>query len=190
MKDDDNFLLAMILILTPLSFAAIGSGAGVIPGLERHFVAVLGWVSPEDFLQLFGISRVAPGPGTMLVTLLGWRVAGWTGALVATTAFYLPPALLAFAVVRLTRAHRAKRWYRIAQTGLAPVGTGLLISGVISIFRLSGPSPLMLFLAFGALMLLIRRPEMPVPILLGMGGTLALILRVLSGGNCQSFVCA
>ena len=74
----------------------------------------------------------------MLGTLIGWKVAGWAGAIVATLALYLPSSLLCYGVLKATNAHRDKKWHRAAREGLAPVGTGLVIAGVIAIFRLSG----------------------------------------------------
>ena len=44
----------------------------------------------REFADFFALSRAAPGPGSMLVALIGWKIAGLTGALVATAALYLP----------------------------------------------------------------------------------------------------
>ena len=70
--------------------------------------------------------------------MIGWKVAGWAGAIVATLALYLPSSLLCYGVLKATNTHRDKKWHRAAREGLAPVGTGLVIAGVIAIFRLSG----------------------------------------------------
>ena len=51
--------------------------------------AIQHWTDEREFADLFALSRATPGPGSMLATLIGWKIAGITGALVATIAFYL-----------------------------------------------------------------------------------------------------
>src|SRR6476620_3809519 len=93
----DNPLLALTLVFVPFSLTAFGGGMSVVSGIEQQAVGVHGWLTSTEFLNLFAISRAAPGPGSMLTTLIGWHVAGWMGALVATAAMFLPSSLLCVA---------------------------------------------------------------------------------------------
>ena len=62
----------------------------------------------------------------LIVTLIGYSVAGVAGALVATLAMCLPTALMAYGVSRvLTRSSRS-RWPAIIQTALVPLSIGLM----------------------------------------------------------------
>jgi chromate transporter len=63
----------------------------------------------------------------MVVTLIGLRTAGVSGAVVATTAMCLPSCLLMFAVARTMDRFRASRWRAVLQAGLAPVTVGLVL---------------------------------------------------------------
>jgi chromate transport protein ChrA len=52
-------------------------------------------------LPLVGIlSRIlyvpAPGPGALLTTLIGWKTAGFTGAVIASLALFVPSSLLSY----------------------------------------------------------------------------------------------
>ena len=86
MPDDWRTLLALVFVFGPLSLLSIGGGASLLAEIEHQAVSVHHWTTQRQFADLFAISRAAPGPGTMLSALIGWKVAGWAGALTATVA--------------------------------------------------------------------------------------------------------
>ena len=105
----------------------------------------------------------------MLSTLIGWKVAGWPGAVVATLALIAPSSMLCYATVKLTNTHREKKWHRALREGLAPVGVGLTIAGSLTIFRLTGGGMLAAAIAAASGALMLWRPSFPVLILLCLG---------------------
>ena len=157
----DDTLIALVLVFVPLSLLSIGGGSAIIAAIQHEAVVVRGWIDSREFINLFAIARAAPGPGTMLGTLIGWKVAGWAGAIVATLALYLPSSLLCYGVLKATNSHRDKKWHRAAREGLAPVGTGLVIAGVIAIFRLSGGGVLGAGIAGASAAILLLAPRFP-----------------------------
>ncbi|SFA74451.1 chromate transporter [Rhizobium sp. NFR07] len=177
----DNLLINLALIFIPLSLTSIGGGAAIIAGAQVQTVEVYRWISEPEFVHLFAISRAAPGPGTMLATAVGWEVAGWSGALVATLALFLPSSLLCYIVFRATNAHREKPWHRIMREGLAPVGTGLIMAGTISLFRISGGGLLAAVTACASCLLLYLVPRFPVVAVLLLGGLAAIATATFSG---------
>jgi chromate transporter len=130
-------LLALALVFAPLSLLSFGGGNAVIADIAQQSIALHHWTSEREFADLFALSRAAPGPGSMLATLIGWKVAGIPGALVATTAFYLPSALLVFAAARVWGRWRGSLWHAAIERGLAPVAAGLFLSGGIVVLRAS-----------------------------------------------------
>jgi chromate transporter len=90
-------------------------------------------MSDAGFAELFAISQVAPGPSILLVSLIGWRVAGLPGLLIATIAITPPPSLLAWAMGR-AMAHWSNRpALRTLKRGLVPVALGLMLaSGAVT----------------------------------------------------------
>lgn len=172
MRDDP--LLGLIMVFVPFSLISIGGGASIISGMENQVVRAHGWLNSREFLELFAISRAAPGPGVMLATLVGWKVAGWAGAIIASLALFVPSSLLCYTVFRWSNAHREKRWHRAVREGLAPVGTGLIIAGVISIFQLSGGTPSSVLIACAATAVLIFLPRVPTLAIISLGGAFAL----------------
>jgi chromate transporter len=171
----DNLFVNLALVFIPFSLTSIGGGLAIISGLQNEVVNVHGWITETEFVHLFAVSRTSPGPGTMLATALGWKIGGWAGAMVASLAFFLPSSLLCYAVFRLTNTHREKEWHRIMREGLAPVGTGLIIAGVVSLFRLADGGPLAITIAGLSCTLFFWKPKFPVLVVLMLGGALAVL---------------
>jgi chromate transporter len=173
----DDHLVGLLAVFVPFSLISIGGGISVLSGIQHEIVAVRGWLTAQDFVQLFAISRASPGPGTMIATLIGWQISGWLGAVVATLAFFLPSSLLCYGVFRLSNAHREKAWHRAVRQGLAPVGTGLVISSVIAILQLSDGGLLTILLAALSAILVVVVPRVPIPLFLLCGAGLAVMYR-------------
>jgi chromate transporter len=84
-----------------LSLMAVGGANALIPELHRQVVEVNNWMSGGEFASLFAIAQAAPGPNMLIISLIGWKLAGITGALVATLAMCGPSSLLAYGVGQL-----------------------------------------------------------------------------------------
>jgi len=123
-------LLTLFAVFAPLSLVTIGGGQSVVPDIHRQIVEVHGWLSQAQFTETFALSRMAPGPGSLLVTLIGWQVAGIWGAAVATVAIFGPTAFLIYGIARLWERYRGARWQRALEIGLRPVATGLILASV------------------------------------------------------------
>jgi chromate transporter len=112
----------------------------------------------------------------MLVTLIGWKVAGWWGALVATLALFVPSSLLCYGVARIWNRHRGKLWHTALEQGLAPIGAGLLLAGVVAIFRVSGAGLAAWVVAIASAAVLAWRPRVHPLMLLAAGGLAFVVL--------------
>ena len=100
----------------PLSLVSVGGGQTLVADIHRQVVDHHHWLTEQQFVDAFAISRMSPGPGTLLVTLLGWDVAGAWGAVVASCAIFIPSALLVYGWPGSGRAIAARagswRWRR------------------------------------------------------------------------------
>ena len=168
----DNPLLGLTVIIVPFSLLSIGGGPSIFAPLQREVVDVMQWLTAREFIDLFSIARVAPGPGAMLTTLIGWKVGGWAGAIVATLAMFVPASILTLMVARVYDRYRGRDWHTALEAGLAPVAVGLIFAGAISIIRLSGNSTLTWAAAVGAGAVLTLRPKLHPFVMLFAGAAL------------------
>jgi chromate transporter len=172
MTDDLRTLLALAVVFVPLSLLSIGGGASLLADMEHQSVAVHGWTTPREFADLFAISRAAPGPGTMLSALIGWKAACWAGAVTATVALYLPSSMLVYAAARLWGRWRGSAWHSAVERGLAPIAAGLILSGGIAVLRVSPGGAAVWLAAVMATVLLLRWPRLHPLVLFAAGGAL------------------
>src|SRR5580765_7779023 len=115
-----------------MSLFAVGGANAAIPEMHRLAVDVQHWMTDKQFADVFAISQMSPGPNVLIVTLIGYSVAGVAGALVATLAMCAPTAVLAYYVSRLLTRSSHSRWPAIIQAALVPLSIGLMgASGLI-----------------------------------------------------------
>lgn len=137
-----DLLWTLFILFVPMSFLAVGGGASILAPIHHQVVEVYGWINQREFVDMFAISRAAPGPGSMLVTLIGWKVAGWPGALVASIGIFLPSSLLCYGVTKAWNRARGTRFHAALEQGLTPVAGGLMMAGALAIMRSSDAGPM------------------------------------------------
>ena len=59
-----------------MSLFAVGGANSAIPEIHRLAVDVNHWMSDKQFADVFAISQLSPGPNVLIVTLIGYQVAG------------------------------------------------------------------------------------------------------------------
>jgi chromate transporter len=166
----DNLYWQLVLVFAPLSLLSLGGGQAIIADMDKQVVDLHGWLTQAGFVDLFAISRAAPGPGSLLSTLVGWRVAGIPGAAVASLAFFVPSSLIAYVAARMWSRYKQSAWQGPLQRGLAPIATGLILSGAVTVLSSSSGAPSIWAIVAAAAALFIWRPKLnPLPVLLAAG---------------------
>jgi chromate transporter len=126
MNPDSNPVWTLVWTFGLMSLFAVGGANAAIPEMHRLAVDVRHWMSEKQFADVFAISQLSPGPNVLIVTLIGYTVAGLPGALAATLAMCVPTAVLAYWVSRLLIHSAGSRWPAIAQAALVPLSIGLM----------------------------------------------------------------
>ncbi|MQR01774.1 chromate transporter [Glaciimonas soli] len=130
-------LIALALIFAELSVLAFGGGNTILPEMQRQVVEVHHWMTAEEFSALFALSQAAPGPNLMVVTLVGWHVAGWMGMLVTSIAKFGPSSVLTVLALHAWERFKDRPWRRHIQIGLLPVTGGLVAASAALIAHAS-----------------------------------------------------
>ena len=92
-------------------------------------VEVQGWMSAEEFTQLFAVAQAAPGPNVLATALFGWKIAGVAGGVVALVAFCGPAGVLAWWAGDVWDRMRDAPWRKAMQRALLPISVGFILSG-------------------------------------------------------------
>ncbi len=109
-----------------LSLFAIGGANAAIPEMYRITVQLEGWLTDQQFSDLFAIAQVTPGPNVIITTLIGYQVAGIAGALVATVAMVGPTCVATYFLTQVWDRFRDAPLRAAIQAGMVPVSIGLL----------------------------------------------------------------
>ncbi len=167
-------LLQLFTHFALLSLLAVGGAMTTAPDMHRYVVGQHGWLSDAQFAGSVALAQAAPGPNVMFVAVIGFNVAGLSGALATLVGTLLPSTTLALGVARWGRRNQASRGLRAFNTGMAPITIGLLLATGWVLLRPTGGHAGALLLAAGTVLLMLRTKISPVWLIAG--GALAGVL--------------
>lgn len=146
--NDRLSILALDFLM--LSLLSVGGAATLLPEMHRNLVEVHGWMRSEQFAQLYALAQAAPGPNVLVVSALGWQVAGVAGAIVSTLCMIVPSCILMFCADRFLASSRGQSLREILDNGLAPIAAGLLGSAGVLLARTADINTIALILTIAA----------------------------------------
>jgi len=128
-------VVALLAVFLRIGAATFGGGFVMIPFIEQEVVLHHGWLNHTEFADAIALGQVTPGPIVISATFIGYRVAGLVGAVLATTAVFLPPGLLAMVAGRALDRFGRNPVVAGFLAGVRPAVVGLLGSATISLGR-------------------------------------------------------
>jgi chromate transporter len=140
MTSEIGTLLTLAGYFALLSLFAIGGANAALPEMHRLAVDVMHWMNDRQFADMFAIAQVTPGPNVIVVTLIGYHVAGLPGAVVATLAMCGPTCVFAFFVGRVWDRFKDASWRMAIQAALVPVSIGLIGASAAVVVRATAQS--------------------------------------------------
>ena len=153
MNPNSNPVWTLVWTFGLMSLFAVGGANAAIPEMQRIAVDVRHWMTDKQFSDIYAISQLSPGPNVLIVTLIGYAVAGIAGAIAATFAMCLPTAILAYGVSRLLSRQSTSRWPAIIQAALVPLSIGLMGAGALILAQTTDRSLVAAFITGAAAVL-------------------------------------
>lgn len=102
--------LSLFKINFYISAFTFGGGYVVIPMMRKYFVNNLKLINEEELLDMAAISQSTPGAIAVNISVLvGYRIAGLTGAIVSCIGAVLPPLLILTVISSSYSAFRDNR---------------------------------------------------------------------------------
>jgi chromate transporter len=116
----------LLWIWTVIGVQSFGGGSATLYLIRQVAVERQQWLTDDDFTRYWGICQIAPGINILgLVILIGWRVAGVAGALLALFGLLLPSASITVALTAVYASIREAPLVRSAIAGVVPATVGL-----------------------------------------------------------------
>jgi chromate transporter len=157
-----------------------GSGYLLVAYLQSGLVETLGLLSGPELLDAIVIGELTPGPLFTVSTAVGYLLEGVPGALIATTAIFLPSFPLAMLLGRIMPRVSRSELARSVVRGLGAAVVGLMLAVAWQIGRRTVTDVPSAALAAGALALLLRTRVSPI-LLIPLGALVGMALSLLPG---------
>jgi chromate transporter len=138
-----------------LSIFSFGGAYSILPQMHHDVVEQHHWLTSEQFARFWALGQLVPGPTLTVGSIIGFAIAGVTGALVATLALFLPAAGIVYALGSVWSRLGGNPWRDRVAAGLAPVVLGLMFAGSVALMHgaVNGTVTALIATAVGALML-------------------------------------
>jgi len=130
-----EFALPLAGFFLKAGSAIFGGGLTIIPLLESEVVDRFHWLTIDEFISGVAIGQLSPGPVVLTAAFVGYKVAGFLGALVSTVAIFAPSfgfiILAAPLLRRLTQNDRVKAFLQ----GVTPAVLGTIAASMLPLAR-------------------------------------------------------
>lgn len=114
-------------LFTRVAFLSWGGGPASLALMQRETVDA-GWVNPEEFADSVAVGNSLPGPiAPQVSAFVGYKVAGFWGAVAGAAGTVLPTTLLMLAAVAYLQQIKDSTILRAMLTAVRPVVVGFLL---------------------------------------------------------------
>lgn len=134
MSNKKHIYLKLFTSTFYLSSFTFGGGFVIIPLMKKKFVDELGWIDEEEMLNLAAIAQSSPGAiAVNAAILIGYRIAGFPGALITILGTVLPPLLILSVISYFYDAFRSNRIISALLQGMQAGVAAVIIDVVLQL---------------------------------------------------------
>ena len=133
-----------------------GSGLVIVPFLEKGLVQQTGWLNEREFLVAVAMGMISPGPVVITATFVGYLVAGYWGAVVATIGIFLPSFLLILIAAPILMRYRTNPNVQGFIRGAYAAAIGTILGASVLLGRIAIGDWLTALVALVSLVVLFR----------------------------------
>ncbi|AAX16960.1 chromate transporter [Borrelia hermsii] len=132
-KGTNLILINLFITFFKIGILNFGGGNGITTIINKEIIANKEWITKEDFINIITISRITPGPvATNIATYVGAKVAGITGAIIATIGLITAPILIITLITLILHKINFLNYYL---ENLKPVIIALWIMTIVILFE-------------------------------------------------------
>lgn len=149
-------LWGLFAVFAKVGSVLFGSGYVLLAFLRADLVQRLGWLTERQLLDAVAAGQVTPGPVFTTATFVGFVMAGWAGAAVATIGIFLPAFVFVALSGPLVPKLRASPLAGAALDGVNVASLALMAAVTWQLGRSALPDPRAAAIGVVALVLLLR----------------------------------
>ncbi|MBP5614323.1 MAG: chromate transporter [Bacteroidales bacterium] len=124
--------LQLFLTYLKIGFFGFGGGYAMLSLIQNETVVRHAWITGAEFSDILALSQMTPGPIAInSATYIGYTVAGFPGAVAATSAVCLPCLLLMILITRFVLRLKENPYLKGAIAGIRPVVIGMIAAATM-----------------------------------------------------------
>jgi chromate transporter len=128
-------LVKIAWFFTEAGAFVFGSGLAIVPFLYGGVVTREHWLNDREFLDAVAVAMITPGPVVITVGFIGFLVGGFTGAIVAAVATFLPCYLLTIIPAPYFKKHGKRPGLVAFVDGVTAAAVGAIAGAVVVLGR-------------------------------------------------------
>jgi chromate transporter len=168
-------VLKLFTTFAVMSLTLFGSGYVFIPIIQNLVVNGQGWVTNKEFIDGLVISQITPGPILITSAFIGYKVAGFLGAVSATIGMFLPPALVMLVGMYFLNSIKDSGVVQAALRGVRPAVVGMITAAAFVVGS-TVPHYWVSAIIFTAALVAILRFRVEVALIIPVAGLAGLVL--------------
>jgi chromate transporter len=141
----------IFLTFTGMSLTLFGGGYVIIPAMQQVIVDGFHWLTTKEFADAIAMGQITPGPVILTATFIGYRVAGFLGACVASFAIFFPPSMVMLLFSGFLKKIKDSNVVNAIFKGMRPAIIGMIFSAAYTVGKeaeLIWPSVLIFLVVF------------------------------------------
>ncbi|EKE01002.1 MAG: hypothetical protein ACD_21C00246G0005 [uncultured bacterium] len=177
----ENNLISLFCCFLKLGCVAFGGGYTIIALLHKETVEVRKWLNSEDLMDMMAIAQTMPGVVYVnAATMVGYRMAGFWGALVATVAGIIPTFILSLLIVVYFWEYTNHPLIAKAVNGILVGVAALIVHTIVKMWSqaVQGKSDLFVVIAAIVLLMLFHINAVIVILILGITSFIYNLLQI------------
>lgn len=130
-------LVRLFWVFSKIGLLSWGGGIVIVPLVETDVVWKYQWLTQREFVDAITLGQVSPGPVIISATFIGYKVAGFLGAVVATSSVILPSFILICVAAQVVRKFQDNLYLMGFFKGARAAVIGMVFAAALSIGRTS-----------------------------------------------------
>lgn len=124
---------SIFLTFTGMSLTLFGGGYVIVPAMQAVIVDGFHWLTVKEFSDAIAMGQITPGPVIITATFIGYRVAGFLGALVSTLAIFFPPGFVMILLSGFLKKIKDSNLIISIFKGMRPAIIGMIFSAAYTV---------------------------------------------------------
>ncbi len=175
---DYGTLGKIALFFTKAGAFVFGSGLAIVPFLHGSVVNEYHWLNETEFIDAVAVAMITPGPVVITVGFIGYLIAGFPGACVASLATFLPCYLFTIIPAPYFKKYGKLKSIKAFVDGITAAVVGALAGSVIVIAMRTIKDIPTALIAIAAIMILLKTKKIKEPHIILAAAIIGLVLKL------------